>query len=114
MRVLDRSKCCSRSDFFRSSGLRRDAGVAEADPSEACPVPKIFQSGVGDLRAAEVQMGQVGELWKVFQVGVGDLRRAEIQVIEDRQIPQSAQADAGDSDAGENQLTEVGQPFQIP
>jgi hypothetical protein len=42
----------------------------------------VLQTSVADLRAAEVQRRQVGQVHEVLQTSIGDLGAAEIEFLE--------------------------------
>ena len=63
--------------------------------------PSDAQPGVGDLRAAEVEIGETGQPLQMRQPGVGDLRTAEVEEGEFGQPLQMCQPGVGDLSAVE-------------
>ena len=48
---------------------------------------QIRQSGVGDLSAAEIEVGELGQPLQVRQLGVANRRSSKIQALQPRKKP---------------------------
>ena len=87
----------------------RDPGIGKVQTSEIVKSGKLvemFQSGVADLRAAEIQGFQIGQETEILQPVVVDLRSAEIQRSETAE-PTQVQSNVGDLSATEVQVLEI-------
>ena len=90
-----------------------DLGAAEVEFPELREAPELRQPGVGDLGPAEESSAlELGQALEPLQPGVGHVGAVEVQRFEPGQSPQAVEPGVGNPGVAEHQHFEPGQPSE--